>query len=90
MNAATWLENLPLMQRIPIFVFELWLFLAGLCSAIDQPGTAAFSLSWNAVRLYLSPFLKFSLARSIPFILARGVAASPGGRVLITLIRVCG
>lgn len=45
---------------------------------IGQPGMAAFFLGWNAVRLYQSPFLKFALTRSIPFILASGVAAILG------------
>ena len=45
---------------------------------IDQPGAAAFFLSWNAIRLYLSPFLRFALVRSIPFILASGAAAALG------------
>ena len=61
-----------------IFSFELWLFFAGLCLGIGQPGAAAFFLSWNAVRLYQSPFLKFALTRSIPFILASGVASALG------------
>ena len=41
-------------------------------------GLAAFFLGWNAVRLYLSPFLKFALARSIPFVLACGLATALG------------
>lgn len=61
-----------------IFSFELWLFFAGFCLGIGQPGAAAFFLSWNAVRLYQSPFLKFALTRSIPFVLASGVAAALG------------
>ena len=56
----------------------MWLFLAGVCLGIGQPGAAAFFLSWNAIRVYLSPFLKFALTRSTPFMLASGVAAALG------------
>lgn len=84
-----------------IFLFELWLFLTGLFFGIDQPDTGAFFLIWNAIRLYLSPFLKFALTRSIPFILASGTAAALGFFVyaaptnadrlfLITIITVLG
>ena len=43
-----------------------------------RPCMAAFFPGWDAVRLYQSPSLTFALTRSIPFILASGVAAILG------------
>lgn len=45
---------------------------------IGDLGLAAFFLTWNAARLYLSPFLKFALNHSIHFVLSCGFATALG------------
>jgi len=53
-----------------ILLFELWSAFAGFSLGFQSLGVAGFFIGWNVVRLYLSPFLRFALMRSLPFLAA--------------------
>ena len=61
-----------------LVLFELWAAFAGFSLGFGSPGAAGFFIGWNAVRLYLSPFLRFALMRSLPFLAATAGAFALG------------
>lgn len=65
-----------------IFLFELWAAFAGIALGFQNLGAAGFFIGWNLVRLYLSPFLRFALMRSLPFLAATAGAFALGVSVL--------
>ena len=61
-----------------ILLFELWAAFAGFSLGFQSLVAAGFFIGWNVVRLYLSPFLRFALMHSLPFVVATGGAFALG------------
>ena len=64
-----------------IFLFELWAAFAGFALGFQNLAAAGFFIGWNLVRLCLSPFLRFAIVRSLPFLAATAGAFALGASV---------